>query len=137
MNAKLRAQIEQIDRLAEADKKASQLFDRYKGKADMLLNFQMVKAYWNDASASILYACERIILEKYKKEWQQKLIRKHFARLRGERNAKIISIPQISFEKTTKEILSEYVKSNFTTMIAHCKQGYSYPHIFRDMVDYL
>ena len=134
MNAKLRAQVERMERLAEADKKANQLYERYKGKADLLLNFQMVKAYWKDASASILYACEKIVLEKYNKDYQQKIIRKYFARLRSERNVSTISIPQISFEKTTNDILGGYVKKNFGNMIADMKSGYSYPLIFRDIV---
>lgn len=134
MNAKLRAQVERMERLAEANKEANQLYERYKGKADLLLNFQMVKAYWKDTSASILYACEKIILEKYNKEWQQKLIRKYFAKLRSERNVSTISIPQFSFEKSTNDILGGYVKKNFGNMIADMKSGYSYPLIFRDIV---
>lgn len=134
INAKIRGQVEKMEMLAEADKKANQLYERYKGKADLLLNFQMVKAYWKDTSASILYACEKIILEKYNKEWQQKLIRKYFAKLRSERNVSTISIPQFSFEKTTNDILGGYVKKNFGNMIADMKSGYSYPLIFRDIV---
>ena len=134
MNAKLRAQLKRMEMLAEADKKADQLYERYKGKADLLLNFQMVKAYWKDTSASILYACEKIILAKYNKEWQQKIIQKYFAKLRSERNVSTISIPQISFEKTTNDILGGYVKKNFGNMIADMKSGYSYPLIFRDIV---
>ena len=91
-NSKVRKQL-------EARSKNEKLLEAYKKKADLILNYQMCKAYYKDSGLSILAIVEKILKMKYNLPWQEKLIRKALNEARGKTNA-TITIPQFKYEKS-------------------------------------
>ena len=110
---------------------AARKLRKYQKTADFLLNFQVLKAYWKDSNASVLFCTERVLCERFRKEWEKKIIRKEFYKLRGERNARgVISIPQLKIEDTCQNVLNTFVYENFSTIIKDMERGYPYPPKF-------
>lgn len=118
-NKKVREQI-------EAKEVRNTLLTAYKKKADLILNYQMCKAYYKDSALSILSIVEKILKAKYNLPWQEKIIRRVLAQAKGKSNA-IISIPQFKYEKNVNDILAEFVERNFDRMVADRKANGMYP----------
>ena len=126
-NSKVRKQL-------EAQSKNEKLLAAYKKKADLILNYQMCKAYYKDSALSILAIVEKILKAKYNLPWQEKIIRKALNENRGKSNP-TITIPQFKYEKNTHAIISEFVYKNFDKMVSDRKVNGSYPLRFNEIVE--
>ena len=127
-NSKVRKQI-------EAQSKNEKLLEAYKKKADLLLNFQMCKAYYKDSGLSILSIVEKILKVKYNLPWQEKLIRRALNEARGKTNA-TINIPQFKYEKKVYDILGEFVAKHLDKMASEAlRMRGVYPLVFVDLVE--
>jgi len=137
MNSKLRKAIAEQEKMNTAKSASKVIYGKYKAKEDLLLNFQMVRAYYGDNGASIKRLIDKILAEKYNLPWQRKIIRNALRVMDNQRNA-LISIPQFKFEEHVYDILSKFVKKNFTKMIRDAKlQGSEslYPLSLRTMLN--
>jgi hypothetical protein len=137
MNSKLRKAIAEQEKINAAKSASKVIYGKYKAKEDLLLNFQMVRAYYGDNGASIKRLIDKILAEKYNLPWQRKIIRNALRVMDNQRNA-LISIPQFKFEEHVYDILSKFVKKNFTKMIRDAKlQGSEslYPLSLRTMLN--
>ena len=126
-NSKVRKQLEALEAKGK-------IYNDYKKVETMITNYQMCKAYFNDASASIIGIVELILKEKYNLPWQLKFIRKATFSARGKSNA-LISIPQFKFEEHVNDILSNFVKKKFDKMVADQKKNSNYPFVLRDIIE--
>ena len=108
------------------------IYNGFKPKADLLMNFQLCKAYLNE-NCSIAQIVEKIILERH-----HDLTYKERAKIRechGNRNA-VIELPRIDFKATVDEVLANYVELRFDKMVAEVLAHKStYPLTFRDIVE--
>ena len=118
----------------EARSRNEKLLEAYKKKANLILNYQMCKAYYKDSALSILAIVEKILKVKYNLPWQEKLIRKALNEARGKTNA-TISIPQFKYEKKVHDILAEFVEKNLDKMARETSTRGLYPLAFVDMVE--
>jgi len=126
-----------VRKALEAKEKGNKVYNAYKTKEDLLFNFQMVRAYYNDNGASVHCLVEKILTEKYNLPWQTKLVRKALNGIKGQRNG-LVSIPQFKYEERVYDILSKFVHRKFDVMVAEMKQhqtGTLYPLAFRDIVN--
>ena len=126
-NSKVRKQI-------EAQSKNEKLLAAYKKKADLILNYQMCKAYFKDSALSILSIVEKILKAKYNLPWQEKLIRKALTEARGKSNA-TIAIPQFKYEKKVHDILAEFVEKHLDAMAREAKTRGLYPLGFVNLIE--
>ena len=128
-NSKVRKQL-------EARSKNEKLLEAYKKKADrFILDFQMCKAYYKDSALSVLDIIEKILKVKYNLPWQEKLIRRALNEARGKTNA-TINIPQFKFEKSTHQILAEFVEKHLDKMAAEAtRMRGTYPLPFVELVE--
>lgn len=110
----------------EAQEAKNKFLNAYKSKADLLLNYQMCKAYFKDSGLSILAIVEKILKEKYNLPWQEKIIRRVVNAAKGQSNA-MIAIPQFKYEKRVHDILADYVIKNFDKMMLDRKSSDMYP----------
>lgn len=136
-NSKIRRALEKQAIENKASEKANKVYEHYKKKEDLLLNYQMVKGYYNDSGASISSLVERILKEKYNLPWQEKIIRKALANIQGKSGA-VVSIPQFNFEEKVETILSKFVKNKFNKMVGDVikrSTGTLYPLPFRDLIE--
>ena len=125
-NSKVRKQL-------EAQSRNEKLLAAYKKKADLILNYQMCKAYYKDSALSILAIVEKILKAKYNLPWQEKLIRKALNEARGKTNA-TIAIPQFKYEKKVHDILAEFVEKHLDKMAKETSTRGLYPLAFVDLV---
>ena len=112
-------------------------FAEYEKKKDLLLVFQLVRAYYGDSGCNIPCLVEKILKEKYNYPWQEKIIRKALQGIIGQRNA-LVSIPQFKYEERVNDILSKFVKSKFDKMVTEIQRhptGTLYPLRFREIVE--
>lgn len=114
--------------------KSEKLYAQYKKQESLISNYQMCKAFFHDPNCSVLTLVGRILKEKYNLPWQEKFIRLATLSARGKTNA-TISIPQFKFEETTHNILSKYVKKNFSVMVADQMRNREYPFMFRSIIE--
>ena len=126
-NSRVRKELEKRER-------ETKKFAAYQKVENLILNYQMCKAYFHDSSASIIGVVELILKEKYNLPWQMKFIRKATLDARGKNNP-IISIPQFKYEEKVNDIISKFVHRNFEKMVADQKENSSYPFAFRDIVE--
>ena len=126
-NKKVRLQL-------EAQEAKNKFLEAYKKKADLLLNYQMCKAYFKDSAMSIMGIVEKILRQKYDLPWQAKVIRRTLNDVKGQTNA-IISIPKFNYEKKVHDIISEFVIKNFGKMLADRKTNELYPIGLRDIIE--
>jgi predicted YcjX-like family ATPase len=119
-----------------AKEKAKQIYQKYVSKGDLLTNFQMTKAYFKDSGANISNLVERILLLKYNLPWQEKIVKRVVASIRGKKNA-VVSIPQFKYEEKMNDILAKFVKDKFDKMVGDVIQNKMniYPLFFREMVE--
>jgi len=114
--------------------KYSKIFQGYNAN-DLILNFQLCKAYFND-NCSIVQIVEKILLERF-----HDLSFKERARIKechGKSNA-LISLPRLGFEANVHDILKGYVEKRFDKMVAEAigiKKS-AYPQKFRDLIERL
>jgi len=128
-NKKVREQL-------EAQEAKAKFLNAYKSKADLILNFQMCKAYYKDSGISILGIVEKILKAKYNLPWQEKLIKKAIDSVRGKTDA-TISIPQFKYEEKVRDILAKFVEKHFDKMVLDCKRNSLYPQKLRDLIERL
>ena len=127
-NKKVREQL-------EAQEAKNKFINAYKSKADFILNFQMCKAYFKDSGLSVLAIVEKILKAKYNLPWQEKIIRKVLMEIRGKHNP-MVAIPQFKYEKSTHDIIKEFVERNLMKMCADCGRNRElYPLTFKDMLE--
>jgi len=126
-NSKVRKQL-------EAQSKNEKLLEAYKKKADLILNYQMCKAYFKDSALSILAIVEKILKAKYNLPWQEKLIRKALNEARGKTNA-TIAIPQFKYEKKVYDIIAEFVEKHLDKMAKESATRGMYPLAFVNLVE--
>jgi len=126
-NRKVREEIEK--------KTNTKVYEAYKKQESFITNYQICKAYFHDLSCGVLCLVEKILKEKYNLPWQEKFIRRAVLEARGKNNP-TISIPQFNFEETTHNILSKYVKRNFSTIVIDQRGGNrDYPFMLRDIIE--
>ena len=135
-NSKVRKALEQKAIEDKAKEKAKQIYQKYVSKGDLLTNFQMTKAYFKDSGANISNLVERILLLKYNLPWQEKIVKRVVASIRGKKNA-VVSIPQFKYEEKMNDILAKFVKDKFDKMVGDVIQNKMniYPLFFREMVE--
>jgi hypothetical protein len=118
--------------------KQTKIFEAYKKKADLLMNFQLVRKYFN-SNDSILRLVERILKEKYNEPWQAKFISKAINNAQGVRDA-VIEIPQFNYKEKVSNILAKFVENKFDRLVADLNahgigSEVKYPLTFRDIVE--
>lgn len=126
-NKKVREQI-------EAQEAKNKFINAYKNKADLILNFQMCKAYFKDSGLSIIAIVDKILKAKYNLPWQEKIIRKALDGARGKTDA-TITIPQFKYEEKVRDILAKFVERHFDKMVSDSKRNSLYPQKFRDLIE--
>jgi hypothetical protein len=109
-------------------------YKAYKSIENPLLNYQLCKSYFNDQSASIIGVAELALKSKYNLPWQSKLIRKALMGVRGKSNP-LVAIPQFNYSEKLYDILSKFVKRNFTKILADQKVNRKYPLEFKNFVE--
>ena len=114
--------------------KYNKIFQGYNAN-DLILNFQLCKAYFND-NCSIVQIVEKILLERF-----HDLSFKERARIKechGKSNA-LISLPRLGFEANVHDILKGYVEKRFDKMVAEAigVKKSAYPQKFRDLIERL
>lgn len=101
----------------ELEKKAkfNGLYDKYKAKADLLLDYQTCRGFLktNGSITDIVYL---ILKKKYDYPWQDKFIRQATMAARGQRDGEIV-IEQFNFREKISDILSKFVKNNFNEIM--------------------
>jgi hypothetical protein len=112
--------------------KYTKIYQGFKPKADMLLNYQLCKAYFGD-NGGVIDMVERILASKFGglHPKDQMVIRS----LRGKHNP-VIELPYHDFKATVEEILAGFVELRFDKMVFEVlsrKEGY--PLAFRDIVE--
>jgi hypothetical protein len=112
--------------------KYSKIYQGFKPKADMLLNYQLCKAYLNE-NGGVFDIVEKILSEKFGGlHIKDRLV---IRALRGKRNP-VIELPYHEFKATEEDILSEFVSRKFDKMVNEVKAGKEgYPLVFRDMIE--
>jgi len=127
-NSKVRKQL-------EAQAKNEKLVEAYKKKSNFILDSAMCKAYFKDSGMSVNGIVEKILKSKYNLPWQEKIIRKVLVEIRGKHNP-MVAIPQFKYEKSTHDIIKEFVERNLMKMCADCCRNRElYPLAFKDMLE--
>lgn len=126
-NKKVREQL-------EAQEAKNKFLNAYKKKADLILNFQMCKAYYKDSALSITAIVEKILKAKYNLPWQEKIIRKAINGIRGKNDATLV-IPQFKYEEKVRDILAKFVEKNFDKMVLDNKRNGMYPLKFKSIIE--
>jgi hypothetical protein len=112
--------------------KYSKIYQGYVPKADMLLNYQLCKAYLNE-NGGVFDIVEKILSEKFGGLHIKD--RLAIRALRGKRNP-VIELPYHEFKATVEEILAGFVELRFDKMaleVISRKEGY--PLTFRDIIE--
>jgi hypothetical protein len=114
--------------------KSKKIYEAFKPKADLLLLFQMCRAYYGD-NLSLMGVVEKILKAQLNVSEESKLIHRAVSRAQGKSNP-TISIPQLGYEKKVYDILDGFVQSHFDKMIAETLKGTpNYPLKFRDIIE--
>ena len=109
-------------------------YQEYKRIENLLIDYQMCKAYFRDMSASIAYVAELIIRDKYDLPWQRKIVHKAVSQVQGKSNA-LIEIPQFKYSAHVNDIISKFIRKNFEKMVYDQRNNTNYPFKFRDIVE--
>ena len=126
-NSRVRKELEARDRKTKA-------FQEYGKVRNLITDYQVCKAYFNDMSASIIGVVGLILKTKYDLPWQTKFINKATLEARGKKNA-VINIPQFKFEEHTNDIIAKFVNKNFERMLSLSKQSSDYPIEFKNVAE--
>lgn len=92
------------------------LYDKYKKKEDLLLNYKTCRAFFKESGVSITDVVFMILKRKYDYPWQAKFIRQATNAARGVRDAEI-DIPEFNFKEKVSDILSRFVKDHFNEIM--------------------
>ena len=112
--------------------KNEKIYEAFKPKADLQLNFQLCRAYLND-NTSVLGIVEKILSGKFGGLHPKD--RQMIKDLRGQRNP-VIELPYHQFKATEEEVLADYVALRFDKMVNEVMAGKEgYPLVFRDIVE--
>jgi hypothetical protein len=116
--------------------KHEKIFEAFKRKADFIMKFQLVRAYYK-SNDRITQLVEKILKEKYNQEWQEKLIKKVCDNAQGKRNA-LIDIPQFNFSENVEAIFDKFIENKFDKMVGEVtRNGLGmYPVQFRDIIEH-
>lgn len=112
------------------------LYNAFRKKSDLLLNYQMCRAHLDD-SLSVTRMAERILLKRRGLSYDhRKAIRKAVANSISTKS-QTINVPEIGFNSTTSDILSRYVRNHFDEMVRVVKEEGlgKYPLKFRDIIE--
>ena len=112
--------------------KNEKMYEAFKPKANLQLNFQMCRAYLND-NTSVLGIVEKILSNRFGglSDKEKQKIRD----FRGQRNP-VIELPGHEFKGSEEDILADYVALRFDKMVNELLAGKEgYPLIFRDIVE--
>ena len=123
-----------VRKALEEQSVGNKILEAYKKKADLLLNYQMCKAYYKDSAMSMSNIVDKILREKYDLPWQAKIIRKALNEVQGKTDA-IVSIPKFKYEKKMRDIMSDFVMKNFKKMVVDSKINGLYPFELRDIIE--
>jgi len=123
-----------VRKALEEQSVGNKILEAYKKKADLLLNYQMCKAYYKDSAMSMTNIVDKILREKYDLPWQAKIIRKALNEVQGKTDA-IVSIPKFKYEKKMRDIMSDFVMKNFKKMVVDSKMNGLYPFELRDIIE--
>ena len=123
-----------VRKALEEQSVSNKILEAYKKKADLLLNYQMCKAYYKDSAMSMSNIVDKILREKYDLPWQAKIIRKALNEVQGKTDA-IVSIPKFKYEKKMRDIMSDFVMKNFKKMVVDSKINGLYPFELRDIIE--
>lgn len=116
-------------------KKSNKILLDYMKKEDLLLNYNTAKAFLKQESAiSVHGLVELILLQKYDRPWQKRIVHNAIRGVHGKRNA-LISIPKFNFEENVNDILSSFVHRNFDTILKDREENTLYPIKLRDIVE--
>jgi hypothetical protein len=115
--------------------KHEKIYTGFKSKADFVMKFQLVKAYYK-SNDSVLQLVGRILRERYNLPWQDKIIRKVLEDAQGKRNA-VIDIPQFNYKENVETIFDKFIENKFDKMVNELlEHGLGmYPLTFRDIVE--
>lgn len=112
--------------------KYSKIYQGFKPKADMLLNYQLCRAYLNE-NGGVFDIVEKILSERFGGlHIKDRLM---IRSLRGKRNP-VIELPYHDFKASVEEILAAFVELRFDKMVLEVvskKEGY--PLAFRDIIE--
>ena len=112
--------------------KYNKIYEAFKPKADLLMNYQLCRAYFN-FNGGILEVVEKILTEKLGELPKKDLA--YIREQRGKRNP-LIDLPSIEFKATVEEILSSYVGQRFDKMVTEFLANKpNYPLTFRDIIE--
>ena len=112
--------------------KYAKIYEVFKPKADLLMNYQLCRAFLND-NGGVLDIVEKILLQKFGGLHIKD--RLAIRELRGKRNP-VVELPYHEFKATVEEILETFVEQKFDKMVTEFlarKSGY--PLTFRDIVE--
>jgi hypothetical protein len=111
------------------------IYNAFKAKADFVLKFQLVKAYYK-SNDSVLQLVGKILRERYNLPWQDKIIRKVLEDAQGKRNA-VIDIPQFNYKENVESIFDKFIENKFDKMVTEViNHGLGmYPLGFRDIIE--
>ena len=114
--------------------KSKKIYEAFKSKADLLLLFQMCRAYYDD-NLSLMGVVEKILKAQLDVSEESRLIHRAVSSVQGKSNP-TISIPQLNYEKKVYDILADFVQSHFDKMVAETLNRTSnYPFKFRDIIE--
>ena len=112
--------------------KYSKIYQGFKPKTDMVMNYQLCKAYLNE-NGGVFDIVEKILSEKF----GGLHIKDRLAvrALRGKRNP-VVELPYHGFKATVEEILAGFVELRFDKMVFEVISGKEgYPLTFRDIIE--
>lgn len=123
----------------ESREKQSKLYEKYKAKEDLMLNYNTCRAYLKLGSCPIMGVVEAILKRKYNLPWQAKIVSKAIMPLRGERGVRnvVIEIPQFNYAEKVQDILSKFVKDHFNDILSKREFNADYPIFVRDLGHYI
>lgn len=112
--------------------KYSKIYEVFKPKADLLMNYQLCRAYLND-NGGVLDIVEKILVQKFGGLHPKDRVA--IRELRGKRNP-TIELPYHEFKATVEEILENFVELKFDKMVAEfLAKKSNYPLTFRDIIE--
>jgi hypothetical protein len=112
--------------------KYSKIYEVFKPKADLLMNYQLCRAYLND-NGGVLDIVDKILTQKFGGLHPKDRVA--IRELRGKRNP-TIELPYHDFKATVEEILENFVELKFDKMVAEfLAKKPNYPLTFRDIIE--
>ena len=115
--------------------KQEKIYNAFKSKADFIMKFQLVKAYYK-SNDSVMQLVGKILRERYNLPWQDKIIHKVLEDAQGKRNA-VINIPQFNYKENVETIFDKFIEQKFDKMVSDVtNHGLGmYPLGFRDIIE--